>query len=292
MSSVALKRGEVRKRPAARRPAPQPSVRRIAVPISAAVLRRNAIAAFAVLALAAGVVVITLLGLPQQWWMATAQAAGRAGFEVKHVEVSGVQKAPKLKIYAATLDGPTNSMLLVDLDATRERLRALPWVADASVARRLPDTLRVTIVERAPMALWQYKHQLAVIDKSGRKLTDENLIDYAKLPLVVGPGANARAHDLLELLATEPDIADKVDAATFVGTRRWDVRFKSGETLALPEGRAAAAKALASFAKLNRGNQLLDRGFARFDMRLPGKMTVRVRSDVGSASPAPREMSV
>ena len=63
MSSVALKRGEVRKRPAARRAPSQPAVRRIAVPISAAVLRRNAIAAFSVLALVAGVVVITLLGL-------------------------------------------------------------------------------------------------------------------------------------------------------------------------------------------------------------------------------------
>ncbi|HPU16084.1 MAG TPA: FtsQ-type POTRA domain-containing protein [Polymorphobacter sp.] len=292
MSSVALKRGEVRKRPAARRAPSQPAVRRIAVPISAAVLRRNAIAAFSVLALVAGVVVITLLGLPQQWWMATAQAAGRAGFEVKHVEVSGVHKAPKLPVYAAALDGPTNSMLLVDLDAVRDRLRALPWVADASVSRRLPDTLRVTIVERAPMALWQFQHKLAVIDRSGTPLTRENLESYAKLPLVVGPGANTQAHDLLVLLATEPEIAAKVDAATLVGSRRWDIRFKSGETLALPEGRAAAAKALASFAKLNNDGQLLDRGFARFDMRLPGRMTVRVHSDAGSATPAPREMSV
>ncbi len=292
MSSVALKRGEVRKRPAARRAAPVPAVRRIAVPMSATMLRRNAIIAFSLLALAAAVVVVTLLGLPQQWWMATAQAAGRAGFEVKHVEVSGVNKAPKLAIYAATLDGPTNSMLLVDLDATRDRLRKLDWVADASVARRLPDTLRVTIVERQPMALWQYKHRLQVIDSSGKALALDHLEPYAKLPLVVGDGANHQAQALLKLLATTPDIAAQVDAATFVGSRRWDLRFKSGETLALPEGSAAAAKALASFARLNRANPLLAQGFARFDMRLPGRMTVRVRSGGTGSTAATQEMSV
>jgi len=291
MSSVALKRGATRKRPAARRPA-APKVRRIAVPMPAAALRRNAFAAFAALVAVAAAVVVTLMGLPAQWWMATAQAAGRAGFEVRHVEVSGVAHTEKLPVYAAALDGPTNSMLLVDLDAVRARLRALPWVADASVSRRLPDTLRVAIVERTPMALWQYQHKLAVIDASGTPLTRDNLERYAKLPMVVGPGANTRAHDLLALLATEPSLTDHVDSAIFVGSRRWDVRFKSGETLALPEGREAASKALASFAKLNSADALLDRGFSRFDMRLPGRMTVRVRADAGSGPPTTREMKI
>jgi cell division protein FtsQ len=293
--TVALKRGQTRKpvKKAAKRSvasAPAPMVR---LPVAAARLRRHVLAVFSVLLVAAGAVTLFLLGIPQRGWFETAQAASRAGFEVRHVEVTGVHQAPTLPVYAAVLDGPTNSMLLVDLDGVRDRLRALPWVADASVSRRLPDTLRVDITERVPVALWQYQHKLWAIDRTGLPLTSENLAQYAKLPLVVGAGANARAHDFLVMIAAQPALADKVDAATLVGNRRWDVRFKSGEVLALPEGDAAAVKAIASFAALNHSEGLLARGFARFDMRLPGKMTVRLRMDPGSAvAPQQHEVAV
>ena len=46
-------------------------------------------------------------------------------------------------------------LLLVDLKSTRTRLEKLPWIRMASVEREFPDTLRVRIAERRPLALWQ-----------------------------------------------------------------------------------------------------------------------------------------
>jgi cell division protein FtsQ len=97
---------------------------------------------------------------------------------------------------------------------------------------------------------------------------------------------------MLTLLAAQSELAAQVDAATYVGNRRWDIRFKSGEVLALPEGTVATRKALTRFAALNRQNPLLDKGFARFDMRLPGRMTVRVRADAGATPEALREIKI
>jgi cell division protein FtsQ len=74
--------------------------------------------------------------------------------------------------------------------------------------------------------------------------------------------------------------------ATWVGGRRWDIRFQSGEVLALPEGEAAAQKALLRFAKMDQATPLLSRGFVRFDMRIPDKFIVRVSSQPGSSVPA------
>jgi cell division protein FtsQ len=71
-----------------------------------------------------------------------------------------------------------------------------------------------------------------------------------------------------------------------VGGRRWDLRFHSGETLALPEGTSRASRALGRFAAMDRKSQLLGRGFARFDMRIAGTLTVRVTSEPGSIVPA------
>jgi cell division protein FtsQ len=71
-----------------------------------------------------------------------------------------------------------------------------------------------------------------------------------------------------------------MEAALWVGKRRWDLRMKSGETISLPEGPAAEA-ALMRFADMNRQTPLLGRGFVRFDLRLPDKMVVRVGGEPG-----------
>ncbi|QYE35086.1 FtsQ-type POTRA domain-containing protein [Polymorphobacter sp. PAMC 29334] len=276
MTTAVIKRRAPARRPVAKKREPVPMVR---VPVAAGRLWRHVAAGFIALALVASVVVAILLHVPERAWLSTAQAASRAGFEVRHVEVHGVANAPRLAVVTAALEGPTNSMLLVDLSAARARLRALSWVADASVARRLPDTLIVDIVERRPVALWQYHHKLAAVDRSGIALTGDHLDRFATLPLIVGAGANEHVDDLLALLGGQPRLAGTVDAATFVGQRRWDLRFKSGETLALPEG-ALAPAALAKFDALDRKTGMLGKGYVWFDLRQPGQMTVRVAAPV------------
>jgi cell division protein FtsQ len=73
-----------------------------------------------------------------------------------------------------------------------------------------------------------------------------------------------------------PTLKPQLASATWVGGRRWDVNFQSGETVALPEGEGAARMALQKFAKLDRSSGLLGRGIVRFDLRVPGKMIVRL----------------
>ena len=248
----------------------------VRVPVAPSRLRAQVASGFLLLLTLGALLTLWLMGLPQRWWQDTAQAAARAGFEVRHVEVSGTEHSSKLGVYAAAFEGASNSMLLVDLAGVRTRLQALPWVADASVTRRLPDTLVVRVTERVPVALWQYRHKLYAIDRTGALLTSDKLERFPKLPLLVGAGANAQAHGILALLSRYPRIGNAVDAATLVGERRWDLRFRSGETLALPEGELPAATALGKFEALDAKTGLLGKGFARFDMRLPGRMTVRV----------------
>ncbi|PZN92838.1 MAG: cell division protein FtsQ [Alphaproteobacteria bacterium] len=277
MSTVALKRGAApprRKPVAARKPAPAT----LALPVSAPTLRRNVGMTAAGLVLLATAVVTSLMGIPQRAWQDFVRQTADAGYEIRHVEINGAEELSRLAVYDAALSGPTNAMLAADLHAIRDRLLAMPWVADASVARRLPDTLAITIVERKPAALWQHRQRFAAVDVTGRVLTTRNLERYASLPVVVGPGANLHVRELLMLTAAAPALSAKVDAAVLVGGRRWDVKFKTGETLALPDTPAAATAAFKKFASLDAGegdeNRLLGGRFERFDMRLPGQMTV------------------
>jgi cell division protein FtsQ len=213
------------------------------------------------------------------------EGIGKAGFAVRHVEIKGAVHVPQLDVYNIAFDQPSPAMPLVDLEGTRERLLRFGWIKDARVSRRLPDTLVVDIIERRPAAIWQQGGQLNLIDNEGVVLEAVKLHAMPDLPVVIGPAANRQAANLARLTASVPHLKPMMEGASWVGKRRWDIRFQSGETLALPEGEEASARALAHFARMDQATQLLGRGFVRFDMRVPGKFIVRVSRTPGSTVP-------
>ncbi|MEH6827554.1 cell division protein FtsQ/DivIB [Parasphingorhabdus sp.] len=196
-----------------------------------------------------------------------AAAVGKAGFEVKRVEVTGVNRIDELKVYEITLAQKDRSMLLVDIDEVREALLANGWIKDARISRRLPDTLVVDIVEREPVAVWQNQGQLSLIDKTGYPLEEITKAEIPNLPVIVGKKANLKFTQLDELLDVAPALRPMVTGATWIGNRRWDLEFDSGETLALPEGEETASAALLNFARMDGVNRLLGRGVVHFDLR-------------------------
>jgi cell division protein FtsQ len=101
------------------------------------------------------------------------------------------------------------------------------------------------------------------------------------LPLLIGKGANDHAVQLEQLMNKAPALKAQLVSATWVGGRRWDLSFQSGETVSLPEGDSAATTAITRFAKMDKSAGLLGRGILRFDLRIPGKMTVRLPREQG-----------
>lgn len=218
-----------------------------------------------------------MAGLPGFVGTAVANVIGRAGFEVKRVEVTGINRMERLTVYAIALDQHSMAMPLVDLDKVRGQLLRYGWIKDARVSRRLPDTLVVDIVERKPAAVWQRNQQLSLIDANGVVLEAVSLDAMPPdLPLLIGRDANAQSQALSRLMERAPALKPMLAAATWVGGRRWDLRFESGETLALPEGEELAGKALVRFARMDGVERLLGRGYARFDMRDPTKFVARI----------------
>jgi cell division protein FtsQ len=95
-------------------------------------------------------------------------------------------------------------------------------------------------------------------------------------------------------MAAVPTLKPQLASATWVGGRRWDLSFQSGETVALPEGEDTARSALSKFARLDKSAGLLGRGIVRFDLRVPDKMIVRLPRAPGEpivpgAQPQPQQ---
>ena len=247
------------------------------VPIKAETVER-AMTFLTILAITGGVLAASVYaGIPQFVGTEIGQVAGRAGFKVKRVEVKGLDRMDSLTVYAVALDQHSIAMPLVDLDKVRGQLLQYGWIEDARISRRWPDTLVVDIIERRPTAVWQNNQKLVLIDGTGvvLEMVDPNAM--SNLPLVIGPNANQEVERLYMLLDTVPALKPKFAGATWVGNRRWDIRFDTGETLALPEGEDFAANALKRFARIDGTQRLLGRGFVRFDMRDPAKFVVRLK---------------
>jgi cell division protein FtsQ len=244
-----------------------------ALPVSEGTLHRITTWTITGAGVAVALVAASWIGVPGMIGNAVAEGASRAGFRVEQIEITGLHRMDRMSVYAVALDQKSTAMTQLDLEAVRQKLLRYGWIADAHVSRRLPDTLLVDIVERQPAAVWQDNGNLTLIDKDGVALEPVRAEAMPDLPLVIGPGADREEPGYQTLLAAAPTLRRHVKAATWVGNRRWDLTFTSGETLALPED--GAAEALGRFAGMNDARPLLGRGWLRFDLRDPTRLVAR-----------------
>ena len=214
-------------------------------------------------------------GLTAAAYQQYAALAVKAGFQVKRVPVTGMERVDQLKVYQLVLAEKDRAMPLVDIEKIRADLLQYGWIKDARVSRRLPDTLAVEIIERKPAALWQRNGKYSLIDANGIVLANVRAGEGGDLPTLNGNEANAHIVALNALLDNASALKSQVSGASWIGNRRWDLQFQTGETLALPEGEADAAKALLNFARLDGVHRLLGRDLIHFDLRDPDRAYFR-----------------
>lgn len=230
-----------------------------------------------ILAIAAGGVwlLASMAGLTLLIDQQFSSAAARAGFEVNRVEVRGVERMNELKVYERVLGARDRAMPQVDLDELRASLLDLNWVLDARVSRQLPDTIVIDIVERVPHAVLRKPDRLVLIDATGHALEPISRANARGMLQISGPGAQAQVAALGQLLEAAPALRPQVASAEWIGNRRWNLGFKSGQQLALPMGDKEAAGALVNFARLDGVHRLLGGKVVAFDMRSPERIYMR-----------------
>ena len=221
-------------------------------------------------------IVASFAGIPAMARQQLAVFAADAGFEVKRVEVRGVKHLNELKVYERVLGERDRAMPLVDIDGLRAELMQLAWVEDARVSRQMPDTLVIDVVERKPHAVLRKADRLVLIDATGHELETISAARAKGKLVLSGPGASRQVVTLTDLLSAAPALKPQVREAEWVGNRRWNLTFKTGQVLALPEGARPSTKALMSFARLDGINRLLGGKVAAFDMRAPDRIYLRV----------------
>ena len=224
--------------------------------------------------------------------LAEVEAIGEAtvrglGWTVREVYVVGRQRAGRRDVLEAITVARGDSMLAFDLPAARARLLALGWIKDASVYRRLPDVVEVYLEERHPLALWQWKKRLVLIDSEGETIVAEGLQRFRDLPIVVGPDAARHAAALIDFLHLEPALFADVVAAVRVGGRRWNIKLSNGIEVNLPAQDPKAS--WHRLARMVREQGVFERDIEAIDMRLPDRLAVRLTPEAAAKRRQPGE---
>jgi cell division protein FtsQ len=207
--------------------------------------------------------------------------ANLAGFRITSIALAGQRRLSREDVLTTAGITGRSSLLFLDASEARARLKANPWIADATVLKLYPGRLHIAVTERDAFALWQRDGKVEVIADDGAVVEPYAGQYFAKLPLVVGIGAETRAKGFVEVLDKYPSLRDQLHAAVLVAERRWNVMLKNGINILLPA--AGLEQALNTLVRLDRDNKILSRDIATIDLRLADRVTVRQSDEAAAA---------
>ncbi|MGC9269815.1 cell division protein FtsQ/DivIB [Acidiphilium sp.] len=200
------------------------------------------------------------------------------GMRVEHIDITGATTTPRASVERALDLKQGMPILAFSPHAAAVRIAALGAVRSATVERILPDTVRVNVIERRPVAIWQKPdNSFALIGPDGTVLAGHDAAAARAhdpgLPLLVGAGVPEHAAALLALLKRYPSIAKHVVAAERIDNLRWNLLLRDHTTVKLPDQHAAAA--MARLVQADDRIELLERPVRTIDLRLADRLVVR-----------------
>ena len=142
------------------------------------------------------------------------QTQGDARFAVKTIEIAGTTHTSRAAIDAITRQYIGANLFRIDIARLQADLRRLGWVKRIEAEKKLPDTLRIRVVERTPVALAAAAGRISYVDANGVPFADLSpAVGDVDLPLVTNAdGAElARSVALLgDLRVRDPQIYSRI----------------------------------------------------------------------------------
>ncbi len=201
----------------------------------------------------------------------------KAGFVLRDITLEGRKRTHLQDVLETVNVKPGTPIFAINLAQLRSEIVKLPWVAQAHIARRLPDILHITLQEHEPFALFSDGNKISLINADGEIVTESHLDLFPDLLVISGHGGRFKAKELTELLGDFPSIEARVIAAHWTGQRRWTLRLNHGRQILLPE--VEVKNALRLLNMLNEENNLLDNGNQPIDLRVPKRIYLRGYSE-------------
>ena len=131
-----------------------------------------------------------------------------------NIQATGLAQVSRAEMLPVFGEDIGRNIFFVPLAERRKQLEQIPWIEHATVMRLLPDQIRITVVERKPIAFVREGSQVALIDSNGVVLTEPPAMmaqHHYSFPVVTGidshdPPATRRAKmDVYQHMVAELD---------------------------------------------------------------------------------------
>ena len=200
------------------------------------------------------------------------------GFIIKNIEISGVNHLNKndiIKIINAYND---LNIFNVNIKNIYKEIKNNTWIKKASIEIIYPNTIKILLTEKKPIAIWQNRYGNSLITKSGDVIFEKNLEKFKNyLPIVIGQNAHKNAHSILNILGINKDFVKNIWSLTYVNERRWDVHFNQGLTIKLPS--KSIAKAWEKVLYLDKKFNILNLDLTELDLRNSSQILGKINID-------------
>lgn len=187
------------------------------------------------------------------------------GMQLDSVVILGRQNIEEKEIVDALNADVGSPILDIDLQKVKSKIEKNSWVKSVVIQRKLPNEIHITLVEKRPLAIWQNKGSLNVIDQDGDIIPDVKTTDFDNLLHVIGEDANIYVYDLLDRINKKIELKNIIQNATRFGGRRWDLGLSEQITVQMPQ--YDFDNALNYLDKLFRDKKIFNENIKNIDLR-------------------------
>lgn len=109
-------------------------------------------------------------------------------FRVKNIDLKGTnlvdgEKVKKVAMFALNEEP---NIFLYDSNNIEDTIKEnFPLIAEVEIQKGIPDTLRIIIIERKPVIVWQSNNQKYLVDKDGLSYLEADANNSKGLPIII-----------------------------------------------------------------------------------------------------------
>ena len=197
------------------------------------------------------------------------------GFYLQNIYISGNNNLQREDILSIINDKEYKTIFDINLFKIRNNLLLNEWIETVKIERTLPSSIKIQIIEKKPVAIWQTKLGNKLITKDGSIISNANITAFKNsLPIIIGKGANKDAFLILQILKKNPDLYNNVWSISYINKRRWNVHLNQGVIVLLPRTKIYDAWSKIGF--LQKKYKILDIGLTEIDIRNKNQIFAKI----------------